>query len=114
MPFPYPKIIMSASERCNYCPINCRETALPCPDGLTSTFEIMELDLRLFLLNLKSPIPNRQLDCYLSEIASCETIWCNTVQLRQQLITTSHTNQSLIVARSNTELIETQTGSQPN
>ncbi len=31
MPFPYPKIM--ARERCNYCPINCRERALPCPDG---------------------------------------------------------------------------------
>ena len=114
MPLDYLKIIMSASERCNYRPINCTETALPYPDDSTSTFEIVELDLRLFLLNLKSPIPNRQLNCYLSEITSGKSIRSNTVQLRQQLIATSHTNQSLIVARSNAELIETQTGIQPN
>ncbi len=29
MPFPYSKIIISAQNRCNYRPINCREIALP-------------------------------------------------------------------------------------
>ncbi len=31
MPFPYHKIIISVRERCNYRPINCRDTAVPSP-----------------------------------------------------------------------------------